>query len=28
VLEDWRMLRLEGDGIERLSRGARAPRPA
>jgi GNAT superfamily N-acetyltransferase len=28
MLEDWRMLRLEREGIERLSRGARAPRPA
>lgn len=28
VLDDWRMLRLEGEGIELLSRGARAPRPA
>ncbi len=28
VLDEWRMLRLEGEGIELLSRGARAPRPA
>jgi GNAT superfamily N-acetyltransferase len=28
VLEEWRMLRLEREGIERLSRGAHAPRPA
>jgi GNAT superfamily N-acetyltransferase len=28
VLDDWRMLRLEGEGIELLSRGARTPRLA
>lgn len=27
-LDDWRMLRLERDGIEKLSRGAPAPPPA